>query len=120
MDASLQQETTNGAQYRQDVSYILRPNELSITRCNVTQADLAIILQKWADQFGVALQSAEFATQMDSADPLRELRKNFTFPTMKDLPCGNKLLKKITLILKAFNRLRFLATFFPSGCFAHK
>ena len=53
------------------------------------QPGLANDLQKWADQFGVALQSPEFAAKMDSVDPLREIRTNFTFPTMKDLPCGN-------------------------------
>lgn len=45
-------------------------------------------LKKWSDSFGVTLESSDFAMQMDMVDPLRDIRDNFTFPTMKDLPCG--------------------------------
>jgi hypothetical protein len=37
------------------------------------------------------LESSEFAAQMDIVDPLRDIRANFTFPTMKDLPCGKDI-----------------------------
>lgn len=68
MNKSHNSDTANGIQHDQDI-------------------DLTNSLRKWADSFGVTLESSEFAAQMDLADPLREVRSNFTFPTMKDLPC---------------------------------
>lgn len=95
MDASQRPEQYFEPHHRQDVSlfhlrfniFLLVTNR-QIIKLITTQSDLTKTLEKWADEFGVSLQSADFATQMDLADPLRECRLNFTFPTMKDLPCG--------------------------------
>ncbi|EFX89028.1 hypothetical protein DAPPUDRAFT_310889 [Daphnia pulex] len=54
--------------------------------------ELTNTLQKWGDSFGVTLESLEFAKRMDAVDPLRDIRDNFTFPTMKDLPCVDQSL----------------------------
>lgn len=37
----------------------------------------------------VDITSREFALALDTADPLRQMRSLFHYPTMKDLPHGN-------------------------------
>lgn len=92
MNKSHNSDTANGIQHHQDVSFsfcFVSKFLMTLVYCmQHFQIDLTNSLRKWADSFGVTLESSEFAAQMDLADPLREVRSNFTFPTMKDLPCG--------------------------------
>lgn len=46
-------------------------------------------MYEYAEKQGADLLSAEFAAKMDEIDPLRDIRSEFIFPTMKDLPNGN-------------------------------
>jgi len=52
-------------------------------RCNFEPAKR---LKKIAETHGLELTSKDFATLMDSEDELRDVRKEFFYPTNKGLP----------------------------------
>ncbi|ELU10483.1 hypothetical protein CAPTEDRAFT_19176 [Capitella teleta] len=79
-------------------------------------------LEQKAKQWACEVHSEEFATQMDNADPLKELRGEFSIPKVQDLPyidesmvsdrkqddcvymCGNSLGLKPKAIHETLNR----------------
>ena len=52
-------------------------------------ASVVQLLEKKAAEFGVSLESREFALRMDETDTCAHLRGLFNYPKMKDLPNGS-------------------------------
>ena len=58
------------------------------------------MLQSWAKEFGCSINDMMFAQIMDGRDTLRDLRNEFIFPKMQELPNGESFIIKWLICLR--------------------
>lgn len=51
------------------------------------------LLQSKAEEYGLNIESKEFALKMDEMDPCSKMRNLFNYPKMKDLPLGRHVIE---------------------------